>query len=50
MCIRDRAIAQLQGDGPAALARYASQLAPVEGVAPADVTAALQVLKDAAAA
>ena len=45
-----QAIAQLQGDGPAALARYASQLAPVEGVAPADVTAALQVLKDAAAA
>ncbi len=45
-----QAIAQLQGDGPAALTRYAGQLAPVAGVAPADVAAALQALKDAAAA
>ncbi len=45
-----QAIAQLQDDGPAALARYARQLAPVAGVTPADVAAALQALKDAAAA
>ncbi len=44
-----QAIAQLQ-QSPDALQALAARLAPVEGVAPADVSAALQALADAAAA
>jgi len=44
-----QAIAQLQ-KGSAALQSLAPRLAPVEGVTPADVAAALQVLAEAAAA
>ena len=44
-----QAIAQLQ-QSPDALQALAARLAPVEGVAPADVSSALQALADAAAA
>jgi tryptophanyl-tRNA synthetase len=44
-----QAIARLQTEGEAALAGLAGHLAPVPGVAPADVAQALQRLLDAAA-
>jgi tryptophanyl-tRNA synthetase len=43
-----QAIARLQTQGESALAALAGQLAPVEGVPPQDVTAALQQLAEAA--
>jgi len=43
-----QAIARLQQQGESALAALAGQLAPVEGVPPQDVTAALQQLAEAA--
>ena len=43
-----QAIARLQTEGEAALAGLAGHLAPVPGVAPADVAQALQRLLDAA--
>ncbi len=45
-----QAIGQLQKDGAGALQALAPRLAPVEGVAQADVLAALQALADAASA
>ncbi|NMM77647.1 tryptophan--tRNA ligase [Acidovorax sp. SRB_24] len=44
-----QAIAQLQQRGAPALAELAAHLAPVDGVADSDLTAALQALADAAA-
>jgi len=45
-----QAIGQLQKDAPNALLALASRLAPVDGVAPDEVVAALQALAEAAAA
>ena len=42
------AIARLQQQGESALAALAGQLAPIEGVPPQDVAAALQQLAEAA--
>ena len=44
----EKAIAHLQQQGESALAALAGQLAPIEGVPPQDVAAALQQLTEAA--